>query len=350
MADTKISAMTAATTPLDGTEIAPLVQAGGNVRSAISNIKSYIQTAFDAVYVPLTRTVNSKALSSNITLTPTDISLGSVTNDAQTKAAIVPNTAPSAGQLLAGNAGGTAYAPVSMSGDATLASTGALTIANSSVTLAKIANASTSSKLLGSGASGSGAAYAELTLGTNLSMSGNTLNATGGGGGTPGGSTTQLQYNNAGAFGGTSGITTNGTSTLTFSGISTIYGNNRGSVFGYVPVTESIEGFYGNLLMSSGNILFGDTAASSPIVLNRSAIAEASIFSAGTSAYAAVKARGLIYGSTYTVGTLPTASTVDGGTFYVSDLTSLTNGSTPSGGGSLRGIVKSNGTAYVVLG
>lgn len=30
-------------------------------------------------------------------------------------------------------------------------------------------------------------------------------------GGTPGGSTTQLQYNNAGAFGGTSGITTNGT-------------------------------------------------------------------------------------------------------------------------------------------
>lgn len=33
----------------------------------------------------------------------------------------------------------------------------------------------------------------------------------GGGGGTPGGSTTQLQYNNAGAFGGISGATTNGT-------------------------------------------------------------------------------------------------------------------------------------------
>jgi len=35
--------------------------------------------------------------------------------------------------------------------------------------------------------------------------------AAGGGGGTPGGSTTQLQYNNAGAFGGISGATTNGT-------------------------------------------------------------------------------------------------------------------------------------------
>jgi len=33
----------------------------------------------------------------------------------------------------------------------------------------------------------------------------------GGGGGTPGGSTTQIQYNNAGAFGGVAGITTDGT-------------------------------------------------------------------------------------------------------------------------------------------
>lgn len=56
-----------------------------------------------------------------------------------------------------------------------------------------------------------------LTLGTNLSITGTTLNASGGGGGgTPGGSDTQLQYNNAGAFGGITGATTNGTSvTLT---------------------------------------------------------------------------------------------------------------------------------------
>lgn len=73
-------------------------------------------------------------------LTSTQVGLGNVTNDVQTKAAIVPNTAPSAGQVLVGNAGGTAYAPVSASGDATLASTGAITIAAAAVTLAKMAN------------------------------------------------------------------------------------------------------------------------------------------------------------------------------------------------------------------
>lgn len=56
-------------------------------------------------------------------------------------------------------------------------------ILDANVTLGKIANAIANSKLLGSGASGSGGPYAELTLGTNLSMSGNTLNASGGGGG-----------------------------------------------------------------------------------------------------------------------------------------------------------------------
>ena len=38
------------------------------------------------------------------------------------------STTPSAGQILLGNAGGTAYAATSVSGDATLASTGALTV------------------------------------------------------------------------------------------------------------------------------------------------------------------------------------------------------------------------------
>lgn len=67
-------------------------------------------------------------LKSDLALSASDVGLGSVTNNAQTQAAIVPNTAPAAGQILAGNAGGTAYAPVSVSGDATLASTGALTV------------------------------------------------------------------------------------------------------------------------------------------------------------------------------------------------------------------------------
>lgn len=63
--------------------------------------------------------------------------------------------------------------------------TGAVTATygNGSVTLAKIANAAANNKLLGSGASGSGSPYAEITLGTNLSISGTTLNASGGSGG-----------------------------------------------------------------------------------------------------------------------------------------------------------------------
>jgi hypothetical protein len=49
-------------------------------------------------------------------------------------------TVPSAAQFLVGNAGGTAYALVVMSSDATMSSTGAVTIANSAVTNAKMAN------------------------------------------------------------------------------------------------------------------------------------------------------------------------------------------------------------------
>ena len=67
-------------------------------------------------------------------ITATQVGLGNVTNDTQTKAAIVPNTAPSSGQILVGNAGGTAYAPVSSSGDVTVSSTGAFTIGSSKVT------------------------------------------------------------------------------------------------------------------------------------------------------------------------------------------------------------------------
>lgn len=55
-------------------------------------------------------------------------------------------------------------------------------IINSAVTYAKIQNVSANSVLLGAGSAGSGAAPTEITLGTNLSMSGTTLNASGSGG------------------------------------------------------------------------------------------------------------------------------------------------------------------------
>jgi hypothetical protein len=86
------------------------------------------------------RGVAASTLSGIPLLTSGVPSASNVTNHAQTQAAIVPNTAPAAGEILVGNAGGTAYAKAAVSGDAALASTGALTIAAGAVTLAKMAN------------------------------------------------------------------------------------------------------------------------------------------------------------------------------------------------------------------
>ena len=62
---------------------------------------------------------------------------------------------------------------------------------------------------------GTGTTTPSIVAGTNVTVTGTwpnqTIAASGGGGGSPGGSTTQVQYNNAGAFGGISGVTTDGT-------------------------------------------------------------------------------------------------------------------------------------------
>lgn len=85
--------------------------------------------------------VAAATVKSDLVLTKGDVGLSVVTNDVQTKAAIVPNTIPSAGQLMVGNAGGTAFAPVTLTG-ASLSAAGALSsianasLANSSITIA----------------------------------------------------------------------------------------------------------------------------------------------------------------------------------------------------------------------
>lgn len=78
-------------------------------------------------------------------------------------------------RIFVGNASNIATA-VAMSGDATIANTGALTIANNAVTYAKMQAVSTTSRLLGS--SSTTTPVQEISIGTGLSLSGTTLSST----------------------------------------------------------------------------------------------------------------------------------------------------------------------------
>ncbi len=111
-------------------------------------------TSASGSYVPTSRTLHIGPTTSDLSANRSFIT--NVTDDAQTKAAIVPNTAPSAGQALVGNAGGTAYAPSTVSGSGatiSLASTGVVSIsaiANASLTNSSITIGGVSTSLGGS--------------------------------------------------------------------------------------------------------------------------------------------------------------------------------------------------------
>lgn len=80
-----------------------------------------------------------------------------------------------------------------------------LPITSSGGTTPNISSTLIQNRLLGRGSASGTGVFQAIILGTNLSLSGTTLNATGGG--TPGGSNTQVQFNDSGAFGGTDQFT-----------------------------------------------------------------------------------------------------------------------------------------------
>ena len=110
---------------------------------------------------------------------------GTVTNATTTPAisltlgAITPTSVAASGNVTGANLSGnnTGDQTITLTGNVTGSGTGsfAATIANNAVTYAKMQAASAVAKLVGSNASGT--ALGEITLGTNLSMSGSTLNA-----------------------------------------------------------------------------------------------------------------------------------------------------------------------------
>lgn len=138
---------------------------------------------------------------------------GTVANDSTTPAitivlgAIVPTSVAATGTVTGTNISGTTSGTntgdqaIVLSGDVSgSGSTGiTTTIGANTVTYAKMQAISASSKLLGSSASST--AVAEITLGTNLSMTGSTLNAAGSGSGT---------VTSVDVAGGTTGLTTSG--------------------------------------------------------------------------------------------------------------------------------------------
>ena len=151
---------------------------------------------------------------------------GTVANPTTTPAitivlgAIVPTSVAATGTVTGTNLTGsstgtnTGDQAIVLSGDVSgSGSTGiTTTIGANKVTYGMIQAITASSKLLGSTASGT--AVAEITLGTNLSMTGSTLNAAGGGGGT---------VTSVDVAGGTTGLTTSG-GPVTASGTITLAG------------------------------------------------------------------------------------------------------------------------------
>ncbi len=181
------------------------VTLGGNL--AIANGGTGAATAGGALTtLGAYSNTNPSGFTSNVgTVTGTSITAangvtGTVANQNTTPAitiilgAITPTSVAATGTVTGTNLSGTHTGTssgtntgdqnIALTGDVTGAGTTSFTatIANSAVTLSKLATLSANSRLLGS--TPSGTSVSELILGTNLSITGNTINATGTGGGT----------------------------------------------------------------------------------------------------------------------------------------------------------------------
>ena len=188
MADTKISDETSAGT-LTGAELIPAVQGGSNVKLTPSSMVNDLAIlTYDSVdnaidYPPGTTLLDLDTIggapvdAEYIVATPN----GSLTAErVLTDSTTITKNVATTGQVAFERAALTGDITAPANSNTTSLANNAVTTAkvnDAAITLPKIANASANSKLLGSGDAGSGAPYAEITLGTGLSMSGTTINA-----------------------------------------------------------------------------------------------------------------------------------------------------------------------------
>lgn len=204
-------------TPIDADTIGLIDSAASNALKKLSwsNVKTTLKTYFDTLYaaaththaesditnlvtdlaakVPTTRTVNTKALSSNVTLTQDDIGDGTTAKQF---------SASEKTKLAAVEAG---------------AQVNTVTAASATTFTNKIFDANGTGNAISNlevADFASGVIDPSTTLASNSDAKIPTqravkaaIAAAGGGSGTPGGSTTQIQYNNAGAFAGNADLT-----------------------------------------------------------------------------------------------------------------------------------------------
>jgi len=117
----------------------------------------------------------------------------------------IQDVAPNNGDVYKWVAANSRWEPTAGGGGGTVTSVGATSpIVSSGGATPTISTSMATNKLIGRGTVGTGV-MEEITLGTNLSLTGTTLNASGGGG-TPGGANKQVQYNDSGAFGAEAGF------------------------------------------------------------------------------------------------------------------------------------------------
>ena len=258
MANTTITALPAATTPLAGTEVVPIVQSGVTKKVAVSAIGGGVTSV--GISAPAFLTVGGSPVTTSGTLaltysgTALPVANGGTGQTSANAAlnALLPSQSGQSGNVLTTNGTNTSW--ITASGTGTVQSVSvstangfAGTVANATTTPAITLTTSVTGVLKGNGSAISAATAGTdyqapislTTTGTSgaATFAGNVLNIPQytGGGGSPAGSDTQVQYNNSSAFGASSAFTFNsGTGVVTATGFA---GALNGTVGASTPTT-----------------------------------------------------------------------------------------------------------------